>query len=107
MGKFYLDKETGTMKPVSEVQKMKDAKPAIIANDGNTADRVSFHATKDLKIIQFVDERSNEIMGFMSGYALDVQFNPANIRTMEALDNLVESIGQMFKRMILENTLKK
>lgn len=125
--KFKFDKDSGTLKAVnvasSEVTKAETAVkdfPKVSINSDEvsvdlTTDRtpaenegiVQFRENSDYTIFQVTDEVSRKTMMVIAGYGLEIKFNMAELRSTERIEQLLGGLTSMFRKMILEQALKK
>lgn len=123
--KFVFDKESGTLKPQKEaLTKTK----AILASEGKQVDEVDmknidlstvkpnadtgedivqFRESSDLTIFQILEERSRKPMMVIAGYGLEIKFNMSELRTTERIEQLLDGLSDMFRKMIVEQALSK
>lgn len=116
--KFKFDAKTGTMVPeavqreepagVVEIPKPDKESASMIADErveSNVAvneDIVQFRERSDLTIFQIMDEQTGAVLGYISGYALDINFNMGELRSTERVEQFLDGIKKMFREAILE-----
>lgn len=122
--KFKFDKDSGTLKAVSganinseeAVQEPVNVEAASDEVSVNlTTDRtpsaeegiVQFRENSDYTIFQVTDEVSRKTMMVIAGYGLEIKFNMAELRSTERIEQLLGGLTSMFRKMILEQALKK
>lgn len=116
--KFKFDEKSGTMVPdgvpVSKPQKkIEEAPPSansasiiegektehnIPVNEGV----VQFREQSDLTVFQIIDSQTGTILGYISGYALDINFNMQELRSTDRVEQFLDGIKKMFREAILE-----
>ena len=122
--KFVFDNTTGTLKPAeSEVTKLSEKpttpsdnagkeefsldlssrKPNIATNENI----IQFRESSDYTIFQVTDDRTRKPMMVIAGYGLEIKFNMAELRSTEKIEQLLGGLTSMFRKMILEQALKK
>lgn len=111
--KFVFDKTTGTYQqkkadepkkplPVSSPQPQKQTEKN---EDGETI--YKFRAVNDLTSFQVVDEQTRKPMMVISGYALSMRFNMAELRSSVKVEQLLQGLSDMFRKMIIEQSLNE
>lgn len=121
--KFVFDNKTGTLKavdtpstvlqPTSSVpseEQIEEKKLDLSTHKPNIATNesvVQFRENSDYTIVQVVDERTRKPMMIIGGYALDIKFNMAELRSTEKIEQLLGGLTSMFRKMILEQALNK
>lgn len=122
--KFVFDTESGTLKaeeqhrqsqtkqkvpvepPLKEEMSSLDlstTKPNVDMNE----DIVQFRASSDMTIFQITEERSGRVMMVIAGYGLEIKFNMAELRTTDRIEQLLGGLSDLFRRLIVEQALKK
>lgn len=121
--KFVFDETTGTLKPETEVAKQAAA-PAqeteenaeeTVNIDLNTVKPnidlgeplIQFRQNSDYTIFQVTEERSKATMMVIAGYGLEIKFNAAELRSTERIEQLLEALTRMFRKMVLEQVISK
>lgn len=125
--KFVFDKKSGTLKPSDEVEigKSQVAEQSITSPDSTPTEEVSldlssrkpnvatneniiqFRENSDYTIFQVVDDKSRKPMMIIAGYGLEIKFNMAELRSTEKIEQLLGGLTSMFRKIILEQALKK
>lgn len=111
------DNIDGTRKPVRETPRpnpkpnktdevrlidgMEKRKANVPVEEG----KVIFREKSDLTIFQIVDETTGTIMAYIAGYALDINFNMAELKSVERVEQLITGIGKMFRSVIMDKIL--
>lgn len=122
--KFVFDNKTGTLKaidvksmtlqPTSHISPeerndteatldLNTHKPNIATNESV----IQFRENSDYTIVQIIDEKTRKPMMIIGGYALDIKFNMAELRSTEKIEQLLGGLTSMFRKMILEQALNK
>ena len=68
---------------------------------------VMFRERSDLTIFQITDESTGMVLAYISGYALDINFNVGELRSVERVEQLIEGIGKLFRNIVMEKILNK
>ena len=123
MGKYKFNPQTGKMESAASVdapQKIANIQPQqpkpqktdeiklvndvdkrranVVVDEGV----VSFREKSDLTIFQIIDETTGIVMAYISGYALDINFNMEELRSVESVEQLISGIGKMFRSVIMD-----
>lgn len=125
--KFVFDNATGTLRPeeqatpkqvmpvesietkknddgVEEVSvNLKTPKPNVNMNEPI----IQFRQNSDYTLFQVIEERSKKPMMIIGGYGLEIKFNMAELRSTERIEQLLNGLSTMFRKMILEQALSK
>lgn len=64
-----------------------------------------FRQTLDYDICQITDEKTGKILGFIGGYALQINFNMSELRTMEKIEECLQGLIKLFRHKIMTQTL--
>ena len=78
-------------------------KPNIVTNENV----IQFRESSDYTIFQVTDDRTRKPMMVIAGYGLEIKFNMAELRSTEKIEQLLGGLISMFRKMILEQALKK
>lgn len=123
--KFIFDKESGTLKPVKDMdESILSLDKRVISNVKSENDEVSidlntnkpnitdeniiqFRENSDYTIFQITNDKTRKIMMIIAGYGLEIKFNMAELRTTENIEQLLNGLTSMFRKMILEQALNK
>lgn len=76
-------------------------KPNVSVNERE----VRFREKSDLSIVQITDYDTNRVMGYIAGYALDINFNMEELNSMERVEQFLEGLKKAFRSIILEKAL--
>ena len=66
---------------------------------------VQFRERSDLTIMQIIDEENREVMGYISGYALDIKFNLDELNSVEKIEQFINGLGNVFRKIIIDSAL--
>ena len=98
--KTFSDRPKGDVRLIDGIEKRR-------ANIQVNEDDVTFREKSDLTIFQIVDEDTGTILAYISGYALDINFNMAELKSVERVEQLISGISKMFRTAIMEKILGK
>ncbi len=126
---------TGTMEPINPVANSREANKAndeiqvtkgkasipVVQNGKSLIDQVPnqktnietnertvhFKERSDLTIVQITDYDTNKVMGYISGYGLDINFNMEELTSMERVEQFLEGLKKAFRSVILNKALGK
>lgn len=128
--KFVFDEKTGTMVPSNPVlhelskqsvsEPIKTAKPVTevpVVNKYSMLEGmqrpkhnvvvdepiVQFHEYSDKDVVQIIDNDTGRLMGYIAGYALDVQFNMDELRSVEKIEKFLDGWSKYLRSVILKN----
>ena len=116
--KFRFDEKSGTMVPegfakqdtAEHIEVANNTPDTVSVIDGNKSGHnipvsegvVQFRERSDLTIFQIVDEQTGTPLGYISGYALDINFNMKELRSTERVEQFLGGLQKMFREIILE-----
>ena len=66
---------------------------------------VVFNSQSDRRFFSVKSEDGNETMMEISGYDLDVRFNRNVIKTVQDVENLLDGIKDLFRKIIMEDLI--
>ena len=119
MAEFRSNAQKGVMERVSRISEpaneaasgdeTKSVMPEDVtaANVGTDEGIVQFREKSDYTIFQFIEPKTQRVVGYIGGYALDFSFNISQIHNTETLEMLLEGIKGVFRKMISEQILQK
>lgn len=119
MAEFRFNAQKGVMErvsrisePVNEVASADETKSVMpedvtAVNVGTDEGIVQFREKSDYTIFQFIEPKTQRVVGYIGGYALDFSFNISQIHNTETLEMLLEGIKGVFRKMISEQILQK
>lgn len=131
MGKYVLNKETGTFVPApSETDgKVKDVAEAGKVDAGEIKDAIdimnkttqvrlasdasglpgepteTFRRLSDLSVFQVIDQPTGKVLCIISGYALQIKFNREAITSAADVEQCAEGLKKMFYNAIMDQIL--
>ena len=110
--KYVFDKKTGTYqqnKPASQSKPLPIHESQVRAKAEKSEDGeelvYKFRASSDLTSFQVIDEQTRKPMMVISGYALSMKFNMAELRSSSKVEQLLSGLTEMFRKMIIEQSL--
>ena len=68
---------------------------------------VQFREKSDYTIFQFIEPKTQSVLGYIGGYALDFSFNLEQIKSTERLEQLLEGIKGVYRKMISDQILRQ
>lgn len=68
---------------------------------------IQFRQNTDYTIFQIFEERSRKTMMVIGGYGLEIKFNMAELRSTKRIEQLLNGLTTMFRKLILEQALSK
>lgn len=74
--------------------------------DSITTGVMMFREREDYDICQISDEKSGKILAYIGGYALQINFNMAELNTMERIDQCLQGIVKLFRHQIMNQNLR-
>lgn len=66
---------------------------------------ITFREMSDLSVVQITDYDTNRVMGYIAGYALDINFNMEELNSMDRVEQFLEGLKKAFRSVILEKAL--
>lgn len=75
--------------------------------DSVTAGVTMFRERQDYDIYQIVDERTNKPLAYIGGYALQISFNMAELKSMEKIEQCLGGLTKLFRKFIMEQALNR
>lgn len=66
-----------------------------------------FRERDDYDIYQIVDERTNKPLAYIGGYALQINFNMDELKSMERIEQCLTGLSKLFKKFILDQALSR
>lgn len=67
---------------------------------------VKFRERSDLTILQFIDQDTNNVMGYIAGYALDINFNMEMLNSVEKIESFLEALKSAFRKKVYDIAFK-
>ena len=84
---------------------MEDIKGNKFEIDEDT--KAVFNAEKDFRVLGIKSPQNEDVIMRISGYGLDISFNYDYIKSVEDIENLLDGVKDVFRKMILENMIDK
>lgn len=75
--------------------------------DSVTTGVMMFRELQDYDICQITDEKTGKVLAYIGGYALQINFNMAELNTMERIDQCLQGIVKLFRHKIMSQPLNK
>lgn len=72
--------------------------------DSVTTDVLMFRERQDYDIYQIVEERGR-VLAYIGGYALQIQFNMSELKTMQRIEQCLEGMKKLFRHVILNQPI--
>lgn len=69
--------------------------------DATNTGIMMFRETQDYDICQIVDERTGKPLAYIGGYALQFNFNMAELNTMERIEQCLQGLVKLFRHKIM------
>lgn len=73
--------------------------------DTVTTGVMMFREMQDYDICQITDEKTGKVLAFIGGYALQINFNMTELRTMERIEQCLQGIVKLFRHKIMTQNL--
>lgn len=73
--------------------------------DSVTTGVMMFRELQDYDICQITDEKTGKVLAYIGGYALQINFNMAELNTMERIDQCLQGIVKLFRHKIMNQAL--
>ena len=118
--KFVFNNMSGTLEPEEQAFPTNDDKivtsqpqennvAEIKRNNHVETDEnvIQFRESSDYTVFQVVNEENRKPMMIIAGYALEIKFNMAELRSTEKIEQSLGGLTSMFRKMILEQALGK
>lgn len=126
---YRLNPNTGTMEKISEdvartveveSRKSIDATPLDIHTDTSSVlptiqafniesdeeeREIVFKEKSHLNIVQIVDEDTGKLLGYISGYALDIGFNVKELKSTKKVEQCLSGLTAMFRKIIMDQII--
>lgn len=100
-------KSEGVSNMPSDSMQSVELKPEQTVNVAINEGIVQFREKSDYTIFQFVEPKTQSILGYIGGYALDFSFNLDKIKSTERLEQLLEGIKGVYRKMISDQILRQ
>lgn len=73
--------------------------------DSITTGVVMFRERQDYSIYQITDDKTGKILAYIGGYALQINFNMDELKTMERIEQCLEGLKKLFRHQIMHQPL--
>lgn len=73
--------------------------------DSTNTGVMMFRQMDDYDICQIADERTGKVLCYIGGYALQFNFNMAELRTMERIEQCLQGIVKLFRHKLMNQNL--
>lgn len=73
--------------------------------DSVTTGVMMFRELQDYDICQITDEKTGKVLAYIGGYALQINFNMAELKTMERIEQCLQGIVKLFRHKIMNQAL--
>lgn len=100
-------KSEGVSSMPSDSMQSVGLKPEQTVNVATNEGIVQFREKSDYTIFQFIEPKTQSILGYIGGYALDFSFNLEQIKSTERLEQLLEGIKGVYRKMISDQILRQ
>lgn len=104
---WKFDPETGTMKDVSPAVPAPAPVKVDIPRTETGEEMVSFPVKTGLRVIQICDDETNNVMGYIAGYGLDIKFNTEELNSVERIEQFIRGVDKLVRDIILNNAIGK
>lgn len=110
--KFVFDKKTGGLVAQKE-QEAKEHSIPDVPQSVKTEEKLDgepifkFRAQNDLTTYQIIDDVTRKPMMTISGYALEIRFNMAELTTTEKVEQLLSGLTDLWRKLIVNQALMK
>lgn len=72
--------------------------------DSVTSGVMMFRELQDYDICQITDEKTGKVLAYIGGYALQINFNMAELKSMERIEQCLQGIVKLFRHKIMTQT---
>ncbi len=73
--------------------------------DSVTTGVMMFRELQDYDICQITDEKTGKVLAYIGGYALQINFNMAELNTIERIDQCLQGIVKLFRHKIMNQAI--
>lgn len=74
--------------------------------DSITTGILMFRDREDYNICQISDEKTGKVLAYIGGYALQFNFNMAELNTMERIEQCLQGLVKLFRHQIMNQNLR-
>lgn len=75
--------------------------------DSVTTGVMMFRELEDYDRCQITDEKTGKVLAFIGGYALQINFNMAELNTLERINQCLQGIVKLFRHKIMTQSLDR
>lgn len=75
--------------------------------DSITTGVAMFREREDYDICQITDEKTGKILAYIGGYALQFNFNMAELNTLERIEQCLQGLTKLFRHKIMSQNLRE
>lgn len=75
--------------------------------DSVTTGVMMFRDRQDYDIYQIVDERTSKPLAYIGGYALQINFNMAELKSTERIEQCLQGLTKLFRKVIMDQALNR
>lgn len=75
--------------------------------DSTNSGVMMFREREDYNICQISDEKTGKVLAYIGGYALQMNFNMAELNTMERIEQCLQGIVKLFRHQIMNQNLRQ
>lgn len=73
--------------------------------DSVTTGVMMFRERQDYDICQITDEKTGKVLAYIGGYALQINFNMAELNSMERIEQFLQGIVKLFRHKIMTQNI--
>lgn len=66
-----------------------------------------FREMQDYDIYQIVDERTNKPLAYIGGYALQINFDMSELKSMERIEQCLNGLTKLFRKFIMDQAVNR
>lgn len=74
--------------------------------DSTITEVMMFREREDYDICQISDEKTGKVLAYIGGYALQFNFNMAELNTMERIEQCLQGLVKLFRHQIMNQNLR-
>ena len=75
--------------------------------DSITTGVAMFREREDYDLCQITDEKTGKVLAYIGGYALQFNFNMAELNTMERIEQCLQGLAKLFRHKIMSQNLQE
>lgn len=101
--------------PVIRMQRVDKLTPIQLTNadgipeaylDSEDVGILMFREREDYDLCQISDEKTGKVLGYIGGYALQFNFNMAELNSMEKIEQCLQGLVKLFRHKIMSQNLR-